>query len=121
MTTILTKSASVQGKHLLGTDNAKLGAVREIFVDLGKGDVPFVVIEAASLLGGSGKFHPVPWQAIHFDPVADVFRIELAKDEFKASPSYDREQLANPGYGWEEQAARYFTKPAAGPDVVITG
>src|SRR5580658_4385082 len=51
LTTILTKSASVQGKHLLGTDNAKLGAVREIFVDLGKGDVPFVVIEAASLLG----------------------------------------------------------------------
>jgi hypothetical protein len=119
LTTILTKSADVQGKHLLGTDNAKLGAVREIFIDLGRGDVAFVVIEAASLLGGSGKFHPAPWQAVRFDPVADVFRIEMAKDEFKASPSYDREQLANPSYGWEEQAARYFAKPAAGPDVAM--
>jgi hypothetical protein len=32
----------------------------------------------------------------------------MNKSDFKASPSYDREQLANRDY-WEEQATRYFT------------
>ncbi len=34
----------------------------------------------------------------------------MNKDDFKASPSYDRDQLANSSYGWDEQATRYFTR-----------
>ena len=111
----LTKCGDVPGKQLLGRDGAKLGTVREMFVDLASGAVEFIVVEAASLLGGSGKFHPIPWAAVRYDRANETFQIDSAKDEFKASPSYDREQLANPSYGWDEIASRYFSTalPAA--------
>ena len=109
MTETLTKTRDVQGMHVAGIDGDKLGAVRELFLELSSGQVAFVVIEAASLVGGSGKFHPVPWSAVRYDAVAKHFQVEMTKNDFKASPSYDREQFANPGYAWDEQAVRYFT------------
>jgi hypothetical protein len=94
-----------------GIDGDKLGAARELFLDLSSGQVAFVLIEAAGLLGGSGKYHPVPWSAVRYDAVAGSFQVQMTKSAFKASPSYDREQLAGHGYGWDEQAARYFASP----------
>jgi hypothetical protein len=107
----LAKSGDVHGKHLVGQDGVRLGAVRELFLDLAAGRIEFLIVEGASLLGGSGKYHPVPWAAARYDSVAGEFRIDMAKDMFKAAPSYDREQLANPNYAWNEQAARYFAAP----------
>ena len=108
MTETLTKSADIQGMHVAGIDGDKLGAVRDLFLDLSSGQAAFVIVEAARLLGGSAKFHPVPWSAVRYDAVARNFQVEMTKNDFKASPSYDREQLANRGYGWDEQATRYF-------------
>ncbi|HEY2050673.1 MAG TPA: PRC-barrel domain-containing protein [Caulobacteraceae bacterium] len=108
MSETLFKGADVHGMHVSGIDGDKLGAVREIFLELASGQIGFLVIEAAGLLGGSGKFHPVPWSAVCYDPVARSFQLEMTKNDFKASPSYDRDQLANRSHGWDEQSARYF-------------
>jgi hypothetical protein len=51
---------------------------------------------------------------VRYDAVADVFLTEMDKDRFKAAPSYDREQLANASYGWNDQVRRYFA-PTATP------
>lgn len=111
MSATLTKSGAIQGLPVVGLENAKLGPARELFVDLATGRIEFLIVEEASLLGGSGKYHPVPWSAVRHDPVAGSLQIEITKDDFKASPSYDRDQLANASYGWDEQAVRYFTIP----------
>lgn len=109
MTETLIKSGDIQGMQVAGIDGAKLGAVRELFLDPSSGQVAFAIIEAAGLLGGSGKFHPTPWSALRYDAVARHFQVEMTKNDFKASPSYDREQLNSTDYGWDEQATRYFT------------
>jgi len=114
MTNGLIKSGDVQGKHLVGHKGAKLGAVREMFVDLASGRIEFLIVETAGLLGGSGKFHPVPWAAVHYDAADDAFQIEMAKEAFKAAPGYDREQLGDASYGWNEHAARYFATAREG-------
>ena len=114
MTADLMKSADLQGKHLIGMKGAKLAVVREAYLDLEAGAIAFLVVEAAGLFGGAGKFQPVPWDAVRYDAVADTFLTEMDKDRFKAAPSYDREQLANASYGWGDQVRRYFA-PAATP------
>ncbi len=105
----LTKSADIQGMHLVGRDAVKLGVVRELFVDLQSGKAEYLIVEATSLLGGSGKYQPVPWSMVRGDAVTGQFFAPLTKDQFKAAPSYDRDQLAGAGYGWSEQATRYFS------------
>ena len=107
----VTKSGDVQGLPLIGRDNAKLGAVGEMFVDLASGTIEFIVVEVPRLLGHSGKYHPIPWEAVRYDSEAGAFRLEMDKDMFETAPSYDRDQLANPAYGWTEIAARFFAKP----------
>jgi sporulation protein YlmC with PRC-barrel domain len=114
MSELVVKSADIQGMHVVGFDGAKLGAARELFVNLLTGRIDFLIVEPASLLGGSGKFHPIPWSAVRYDTATRDFHIGIAKDLFKTSPSYDREQLANPSYGWDEQSTRYFAaRPSA--------
>jgi sporulation protein YlmC with PRC-barrel domain len=113
MTNSLAKSADLHGKHLLGPKNVKLGTVRETYLDLASGSVAFLVVEPPSLLGGSGKYQPVPWSAVRYDGVVAAFVCELDKAQFRAAPSYDRDQLANPVYGWPDQVTSYFSAPAA--------
>ncbi len=108
MTEAMMKTGDIQGMPVTGADAAKLGAVRELFIDLTSGRIGFLIVESAGLLGGSGKFHPIPWSAVRYDTVARTFQVEMAKDDFKASPSYDRDQLSNSSYGWDEQSTRYF-------------
>lgn len=110
----LTKSADVKGLRLLGREGAKLGTVREVFLDLDTGGVAFLIVEGGGLLGGAGKYQPVPWSAIRYDKVAGSFQLSMAKDEFKAAPSYDREQLGASGYDWSAQATRYFEASGEG-------
>ena len=113
MSETLFKTADIHGMHVSGIDGDKLGAVRELFFELTSGQIGFLVVEAAGLLGGSGKFHPVPWSAVRYDPVARSFQLEMTKTDFKNSPNYDREQLANRSHGWDEQSARYFAETRA--------
>jgi hypothetical protein len=109
MPEVLCKSGDVQGMQVTGLGHAKLGAVRELFVDLLTGQIQFVIVETAGLLGGSGKFHPVPWPFVQYDPLGPGLQVKISKDDFKTSPSYDREQLANANTGWGEQSTRFFT------------
>jgi hypothetical protein len=105
---MLTRSDDIQGLRAVGLDSAKLGSVREMFIDLSAGRIEYLVIEGASLLGGSGKFHPVPWTAVRYDSDAQTFQLDITKEAFKASPSYDRDQLSSSSYAWDEQANRFF-------------
>ena len=104
----LMKSNDVLGIELTGKGGGKLGTVRETFVDLASGHIGYLIVEGPSLLGGSGKYHPVPWSLVRYDPAAKVFQAEISKDEFKGSPSYDRTQLRSRDYAWDELSARYF-------------
>ena len=109
--THLVKTSDVLKLNVTGREGEKLGVVREAFVDLMSGRVEFLIIEANSLLG-MGKFHPVPWSIVRFDELDNAFKAPVTKDEFKASPSYDRDQLSDTNYGWNEQAIKYFAANA---------
>ncbi|MBU1378831.1 MAG: PRC-barrel domain-containing protein [Alphaproteobacteria bacterium] len=121
MTDGLTKSADVLGRRLLGHDAVKLGVVREMFLDLETGQIAFLIVEGGGLLGGSGKFQPVPWAAVRHDVVGGHFQIAMAKDAFKAAPAYDREQLGAAGYAWSEQSARFFADLGDGLQPTVAG
>ena len=107
----LTKSKDILDQDLIGEGGAKLGVIRETFVDLDTGRIEFLIVEAPGLLGGSGKYHPVPWSLVRHDPMAKTFHAEVSKDRFKASPSYDRTQIGSVDYAWDEQSIRYFDVP----------
>ncbi|MDR6625357.1 PRC-barrel domain-containing protein [Caulobacter segnis] len=107
----LTKSKDILDQELVGRDGHKLGHIRETFVDLDTGRIEFLIVEAPGLVGASGKYHPVPWSIVRYDPMAKAFHADVAKDRFKGSPSYDRAQIRSADYAWDEQSNRYFEVP----------
>lgn len=74
MTLNLVKSGDVIGLPLTGQEGRKLGTVRDMYLDLAAGSVEFLIVEAASLLGGSGKYHPVPSRIARYDSVDRSFQ-----------------------------------------------
>lgn len=104
----LTRSKDILDQELIGQGGAKLGHIRETFVDLDTGRITFLIVEAPGLLGGSGRYHPVPWSIVRYEHMAKEFRADVAKDRFKGSPSYDRAQINSADYAWDEQSDRYF-------------
>lgn len=104
----LTKSKDILDQDLIGEGGAKLGVIRETFVDLDTGRIAFLIVEAPGLIGGSGKYHPVPWPIVRYEPMAKTFQADVSKDRFKGSPSYDRAQIGSAEYAWDEQSNRYF-------------
>lgn len=112
----LTRSKDILDQDLIGQGGAKLGVIRETFVDLDTGRIEFLIVEAPGLMGGSGKYHPVPWAIVRYEPMAKEFHADVAKDRFKASPSYDRAQIGSADYAWDEQSNRYFD---AASDVTV--
>jgi hypothetical protein len=114
----LVKSGDLAGVRLDGKAGAKLGAVREVYLDLEAGTIRFVLVETAGFFGVHGRYHPIPWALIRFDPAMGVFTSGIDKDSLKAAPNYEADQLANPSYGWGEQVERYFSPdrfPPAAP------
>lgn len=107
----LTKSKDILDQELIGQGGAKLGHIRETFVDLDTGRIEFLIVEAPGLVGASGKYHPVPWTIVRYDPMAKAFHADVAKDRFKNSPSYDRNQIRSADYAWDDQSNRYFDVP----------
>jgi hypothetical protein len=103
------RTADVLGSVLKDAGGHKLGTIREIFFEARTGQAEFVILELSSVFG-SGKFHPVPWSALRFHGDTKAYSTDLTNDILKGSPAYDRDQLADAGYAWGEQARRYFAE-----------
>lgn len=88
----LMKSSDVIGTPLTDQEGRKLGAVREMYLDPAIRSVAFLIVEAASLLGGSGKYHPVPSRIARYD---SVVRSRPAAKECGPSQRHARRQLKN--------------------------
>jgi sporulation protein YlmC with PRC-barrel domain len=104
----LMKTAALIGTKVTASDGHKLGVIREVYIDRDAGIGRFVAIEPPALFGGGGKYHPLPWRLLTYDDKHEAYVADLAKERFKASPAYDRDQLNSPTYGWAGQVERYF-------------
>ncbi|HEX4710589.1 PRC-barrel domain-containing protein [Phenylobacterium sp.] len=104
----LIKISDLIGKTIGNAVGGKLGTIREVYIDRETGAARFAIIDTGGLFGVGGKFHPIPWRLLRFDPGTGVYATSLTKERIHAAPAYDRDQLSSASYGWSEQTARYF-------------
>lgn len=104
----LIKSHDIMGMSVVEPDGGKLGVVRELFVDERTGAIRFAILETGGLFGAGGKYHPAPWRLLDFDSQGKTLVASFTKEQLKAAPAYDRDQLNSHTYGWGAQALRHF-------------
>ena len=105
---MLIKSQAIVGMRVVDNRGHKVGTIREIFLDQRTGTIRFAALETGGLFGAGGKFHPVPWRLLQFDDKGEAVVSSFDRDRLKDAPSYDREQLNSPHYGWGAQTLRHY-------------
>lgn len=108
------------GKCIQGIHGNRLGEVKEMMVDAGRGQIAYLVVAPDPSLGIGKKGRLVPWTALHTDPETGALVANIEADNFKKAPMAvaDREQAEeiHKLYGvapyWEEGGKR---APQASP------
>lgn len=106
--THLISSASLSGQALYDRAGDKLGVLKDFYVNRMTGQVEFVVGATGGFLGVGEKFHPLPWGLLRYNAAPEGYVVMVGKDEIRAAPAYDRDQLNSAQYGWGDQVHRYF-------------
>ena len=109
--TALIKTSEVLGADVYDSGGHKIAVVRELFLDPASGQVHFAIAEVAALLGGGGKYHPIPFAALRWDAARAAYVAPFTKERLKAAPSYDRDQINSNAYGWDSQVQTYYAAP----------
>ena len=68
-----------------------LGDIKEIMLDMGTGQVAYVVLAFGGFLGMHEKLFAVPWQALHLDTVNHRFVLNIEKERLKTAPGFNKD------------------------------
>ncbi|HVL01649.1 MAG TPA: PRC-barrel domain-containing protein [Dongiaceae bacterium] len=97
------------GDDVFNAEGESLGDIKEIMLDMETGDVAYAVLAFGGLLGLGEKLFAVPWNALHLDTVKKAFILNVAKDELKLAPGFDKDDwpdMSDPA--WSEQIDSYY-------------
>ena len=105
----LMSGSGLSGQALFDRAGDKLGVIKDFYVNKLTGQVEFVVGATGGFLGVGEKFHPLPWALLRYNSTPEGYVVLVAKDDIRAAPAYDKDQLNSAHYGWGDQVHRYFT------------
>ena len=111
----LLSANSMTGQNLFDRSGDKLGVIKELFVNKLTGQIEFVLGATGGFLGVGEKFHPLPWSLLTFNPAPEGYVVAVGREDIRAAPAYDRDQLTSTSYGWGDQVHRYFAGLRAAP------
>jgi sporulation protein YlmC with PRC-barrel domain len=82
------------GKCIQGVHGNRLGEVKEMMIDAGRGQIAYLVVAPDPSLGIGEKGRLVPWTALHTDPETGALVANIEADKFKEAPAEvaDRQQ-----------------------------
>ena len=112
----LVSASAMTGQALFDRSGAKLGVIKDVFVNRVSGQVEFVIGATGGFLGVGEKFHPLPWSALSYNMTPEGYVVSVSKEAIRAAPAYDRDQLSSTTYGWGLQVHRYFAGLRQAPD-----
>jgi sporulation protein YlmC with PRC-barrel domain len=82
-------SSTLSGDDVVNRDGDKLGTLKEIMIDLARGDVAYAVVARGGLAGIGEKLFAVPWEMFDVDVEAHELILDIAEDVLDNSPGFD--------------------------------
>lgn len=99
---------------LLGNDvynpaGEDLGDIKEFMIDMASGKVEYAVLSFGGLLGMGDKLFAVPWSALRLDTENKRFTLDVAEEELKNAPGFDKDHwpsMADPA--WIQKIHQFY-------------
>jgi hypothetical protein len=84
-------SEKVDGTAVYDRDGEKLGSIHHFMVGKRDGRVRYAVMSFGGMLGMGEEYHPLPWDMLTYDTDKGGYVVNLAKEQLRDSPSYERD------------------------------
>jgi hypothetical protein len=117
-TASLISADKVEGTSVYNTGDEKIGTIDDVMIDKRSGHVAYAVMSFGGFLGMGEKYHPLPWQVLHYDTAIDGYRVDLDKKALEGAPAYDRSELDTVNWddaAWNRTVADYYRVPPFNP------
>lgn len=98
----------VEGTEVYNPEGEKLGEVKNLFIDKVSGQAEFATMSFGGFLGVGEKRHPIPWDALTYDPERGGFVVDIDKEVLKGAPAYDDMLMDEPEQEWREEVRTYY-------------
>ena len=84
-------ATSIVGDKVENASGEDLGKIDNLMVNLGSGDIEYVVLEFGSFMGVGGKLFAVPFRELRLDAQRKTFILDRDKEYLKQSPGFDKD------------------------------
>ena len=84
-------ATSIVGDKVENASGEDLGKIDNLMVNLGSGDIEYVVLEFGSFMGVGGKLFAVPFRELRLDAERKTFILDRDKEYLKQSPGFDKD------------------------------
>ncbi len=97
----LISSDKVEGTAVYDRSRTRLGSIQHIMLDKRSGKAAYAVMSFGGFLGIGEKYHPLPWNALTYDPTVGGYVVDLTRDQLDGAPVYaaDASPWSDPTYG----------------------
>ncbi|QNF33730.1 PRC-barrel domain-containing protein [Adhaeribacter swui] len=84
-------ATSIIGDQVDNPQGDNLGKIKDIMLDIHKGNITYVVLEQSGILGINEKLFAVPFQALQLDQANQKFVLNASKEQFEQAPGFDKD------------------------------
>ncbi|MXO65732.1 PRC-barrel domain-containing protein [Altericroceibacterium endophyticum] len=92
-TTNLISSDKVEGTNVYAKDGEKIGHIDHLMIGKISGRVEYAVMSFGGFLGLGELYHPLPWDALDYDPEKHGYVVTIDKEKLHDAPRYKPEDL----------------------------
>ncbi len=100
---------TLQGDDVRNEAGEKLGELTHIMIDVPTGRVAYGVLTVGGFLGMGEKLFAIPWSALHLDPAAHGFKLDVSKEKLENAEGFDKDAWPSMAdQRWAEELHAYY-------------
>lgn len=97
------------GDDVINPQGDKLGDIKEIMLDVGRGRIAYAVLSVGGFLGLGDKLFAVPWSALKLDTDRSCFVLNVDKERLENAPGFDKDRWPSMAdEQWATQIHSYY-------------
>ncbi len=84
-------SSSIVGTNVLNKNNESVGEIKDLMIDLRRGEIQYCVLSFGGFLGMGDKLFAVPLESFDVDTHREKFILDIDKTRLEKAPGFDKD------------------------------
>lgn len=101
-------ASQVNGTAVFNAAGEKLGSVYDIVIDKVSGRTDYAVLSFGGFLGIGDRYHPLPWQQLHYDTRLSGYVVDMDRAQLETAPNYDADDIGQWTGGHSRAVDAYY-------------